>query len=696
MKGNLTVVGNMITSGNIFVNNSITSVDGGSIIINSGNLYINSPSLTTAPLAINGGVGITQNMNVGGVVTLTNTTANTGGGTTGALVVSSGGAYIAGTVTVGTALWVGTGGTLFQVVNSTAVSLSASNVFTALNTFNMPIFTSGTNTGIGGNVFGTSGNYPSGANNTAVGYTAGYNITTGYNNVFMGYQTGYGLTTGYNNTFISSNSGFNNNTASPNYITGYDNVFVGYSGGPSGGALTSGTYNTVVGDGAGINLTTSSNNVLIGNRSGNQLTTGYQNTIIGAQAGYNCTTGYNNTCFGHNTGYNCGAGYNNTFFGASVGLVSPGSDNIVLGTQYAGANLSSSATKNVFIGDKAGANCNNSSCVLIGVETGRDHSSTSAGSTFVGNYAGMNSTGNYNTLFGQYCGFNTSDGSGSNNTMIGCQVGFANAFTGNNNTLIGNQSGYNLSSGSSNVCIGTSSGYSLSTTSDNTFIGKEAGYNNTKNNNTFIGYQAGYNNNGNDNTFIGHQAGYNSTGSYNTFIGYQAGYNAGSYSYCTAIGFQANPTADHEIVIGNSNFTDDQVYIAGILPSLSGYSSYSLGLDCYGSLYCNLTITCAVKKTDSDYRIKDNIISLDSSHTVDNLKPSIYYNTKTKKEEFGLIAHELQEIYPCMVTGEKDAVDEKNEPLLQSINYDNIVALLVNEVQFLEKRIKILETLTTF
>jgi hypothetical protein len=44
----------------------------------------------------------------------------------------------------------------------------------------------------------------------------------------------------------------------------------------------------------------------------------------------------------------------------------------------------------------------------------------------------------------------------------------------------------------------------------------------------------------------------------------------------------------------------------------------------------------------------------------------------------GLIAHELQEVYPFLVNGEKDGANH------QSINYTSLIALLIKEIQELK------------
>jgi len=83
--------------------------------------------------------------------------------------------------------------------------------------------------------------------------------------------------------------------------------------------------------------------------------------------------------------------------------------------------------------------------------------------------------------------------------------------------------------------------------------------------------------------------------------------------------------------------------------------------------------------TTSDYRIKENIQLLNNTYNVDNLRPVAYFNTKSGNKDVGLIAHELQEIYPELVTGEKDGEN------LQSVNYTGLIPILIKEIQDLKK-----------
>jgi hypothetical protein len=87
----------------------------------------------------------------------------------------------------------------------------------------------------------------------------------------------------------------------------------------------------------------------------------------------------------------------------------------------------------------------------------------------------------------------------------------------------------------------------------------------------------------------------------------------------------------------------------------------------------------------SDYRIKTGVIDLDGTYNVDQLIPIQYDNTLTNTHDFGLIAHELQSVYPYLVTGEKDG------PEYQRVHYNGLIGVLVKEVQDLKRRVVALE-----
>ena len=85
----------------------------------------------------------------------------------------------------------------------------------------------------------------------------------------------------------------------------------------------------------------------------------------------------------------------------------------------------------------------------------------------------------------------------------------------------------------------------------------------------------------------------------------------------------------------------------------------------------------------SDYRLKSNIEPIDESITTLHLRPVQYIMNDSKN--IGLVAHELQEQIPCLVTGEKDGAD------YQSVNYLGLIGVLIKDIQALHQRIADLE-----
>ena len=89
--------------------------------------------------------------------------------------------------------------------------------------------------------------------------------------------------------------------------------------------------------------------------------------------------------------------------------------------------------------------------------------------------------------------------------------------------------------------------------------------------------------------------------------------------------------------------------------------------------------------TSSDYRLKDNIAPMSGAlATVSALKPVTYKWKVDGSTGQGFIAHELQEIVPDCVTGEKDAVDAEGNPQYQGIDTSFLVATLTAAIQELK------------
>ena len=108
--------------------------------------------------------------------------------------------------------------------------------------------------------------------------------------------------------------------------------------------------------------------------------------------------------------------------------------------------------------------------------------------------------------------------------------------------------------------------------------------------------------------------------------------------------------------------------------------------------------------TSSDYRLKENVsYDWDATTRLKQLKPARFnwIADETNTLIDGFLAHEVSDIAPNSINGEKDAVytaqDEANglgkegEPNMQSIDHSKLVPLLVKTIQELEARITTLE-----
>jgi hypothetical protein len=86
--------------------------------------------------------------------------------------------------------------------------------------------------------------------------------------------------------------------------------------------------------------------------------------------------------------------------------------------------------------------------------------------------------------------------------------------------------------------------------------------------------------------------------------------------------------------------------------------------------------------TSSDYRLKHDIQPMTGALAkVAQLKPVTYKWNADNSESQGFIAHELQEVVPECVTGEKDAVDAEGKPQYQGIDTSFLVATLTAAIK---------------
>jgi len=109
-----------------------------------------------------------------------------------------------------------------------------------------------------------------------------------------------------------------------------------------------------------------------------------------------------------------------------------------------------------------------------------------------------------------------------------------------------------------------------------------------------------------------------------------------------------------------------------------------------GSISCSTSATSF--NTSSDYRLKNSVTPMTSGiAAVSALKPVTYKWNADNSNGEGFIAHELAEIIPLAVTGEKDAVDKDGKIKPQGVDYSKVVVHLVAAIQELSAKVAALE-----
>lgn len=93
--------------------------------------------------------------------------------------------------------------------------------------------------------------------------------------------------------------------------------------------------------------------------------------------------------------------------------------------------------------------------------------------------------------------------------------------------------------------------------------------------------------------------------------------------------------------------------------------------------------------TSSDYRLKENVASINDGLEAINLLNPVYFNFKKNPHNIqaGFIAHEMGNVIPTAVQGEKDGVDEEGNPVYQSVDASYVVPYLVASIQELSDRL---------
>jgi hypothetical protein len=126
--------------------------------------------------------------------------------------------------------------------------------------------------------------------------------------------------------------------------------------------------------------------------------------------------------------------------------------------------------------------------------------------------------------------------------------------------------------------------------------------------------------------------------------------------------------------IGTTNTSGTSAYNAVV------FYNNGISFSLCGSISVSGTTTAY--NTTSDYRLKENVVPMTGALAkISALKPVTYKWKFDGSDGQGFIAHELQEVAPDCVTGEKDALDKDGKPLYQGIDTSFLVATLTAAIQ---------------
>lgn len=142
------------------------------------------------------------------------------------------------------------------------------------------------------------------------------------------------------------------------------------------------------------------------------------------------------------------------------------------------------------------------------------------------------------------------------------------------------------------------------------------------------------------------------------------------------------------ITIGASNPTGGVV--SPIITFTAPNASYSYAVR--GGMYYNGSNLQMEFRTTSDYRVKEDLI--EDFNAIDLLDKIKIYDHKwigASGRSYSVIAHELQNVIPYLVSGQKDAILEDGSMDLQSVDYSKLVPILIKGIQELKAEIEILK-----
>jgi len=237
------------------------------------------------------------------------------------------------------------------------------------------------------------------------------------------------------------------------------------------------------------------------------------------------------------------------------------------------------------------------------------------------------------------------DTTGLNNVSLGTSS--PAALTGTGNVTVGNSAGQGLTSGTSNTALGTSALQANTGGTSNVAVGFSAMSNATT---------------GTNNVYVGASAGAAKlTGDNNIYIGAGVGNSANADDNTTRVG------------LGST-----RAFVAGIRGVTTGVGdAVGVVIDSAGQL----------GTVNSSRRYKEDIQDMGSASSgLMKLRPVTFrykqaYADRSKPVEYGLIAEEVEEVYPDLVAHLADGE-------VETVQYHKINAMLLNEVQKQQREIE--------
>jgi hypothetical protein len=144
----------------------------------------------------------------------------------------------------------------------------------------------------------------------------------------------------------------------------------------------------------------------------------------------------------------------------------------------------------------------------------------------------------------------------------------------------------------------------------------------------------------------------------------------------------------NQTAVGTVNANATSIGINGIYYMNRGSGSglshiiFSNGGNVVGSVSSNTTNTQF--NTSSDYRLKKDLKDFNALNVLSNIKLYDFAWKLNDSRMYGVLAHELKEILPYTVVGEKDELDEDGKIKPQGVDYSLLTPILAKAIQELK------------